>query len=100
MTTPLSDLPTGAQATLRSVQGGRAYRRRLLELGFVPGTELTVVRRLDLGDVLEVQLRESRVSLRISEASVLQVLRAQDESSVALPEEAALQGVPIRQVST
>ena len=54
-----------------SIAGERSFRRRLMELGFVPGTEVSVVRRLDMGDVLEVQLRESRVSLRISEAGVL-----------------------------
>ncbi len=37
----------------------------------MPGTRLTMVRRLEVGDVMEVELRESRVSLRISEADVL-----------------------------
>ena len=69
----LSDLPLGSTGILRAVGGARAYRRRLLELGFVPGTRLTLIRRLDVGNVLEVELRESRVSLRIDEARVLEV---------------------------
>jgi Fe2+ transport system protein FeoA len=69
----LSVLPVGQRAVLRAVGGERAYRRRLLELGFVPGTELRVVRRVGVGDVLEVELRHSRISLRISEASALEV---------------------------
>ena len=75
MTTCLSDLAPGDRARLTAVGGARSYRRRLLELGFVPGTEVHLVRRLDLGDVLEVELRQSRVSLRISEAEVLEVAR-------------------------
>ena len=73
MISTLSALPVGQRALLRAVGGERAYRRRLLELGFVPGTELRLVRRVGVGDVLEVELRHSRISLRISEASALEV---------------------------
>ena len=71
MPATLADLPSGHQATLRAVAGERAYRRRLLELGFVPGTTVRLVRRVEVGDVLEVELRHSRVSLRISEARAI-----------------------------
>ena len=47
------------------------YIRRLLEMGFLPGTELRLVRRLDVGGVLEVELRGCRVSLRTAEAQAL-----------------------------
>lgn len=73
MIATLSVLPVGQRALLRSVGGERAYRRRLLELGFVPGTELRLVRRVGVGDVLEVELRHSRISLRISEAAAIEV---------------------------
>ena len=73
MITRLSLLPVGRRALLRAVGGERAYRRRLLELGFVPGTELLLVRRVGVGDVLEVELRHSRMSLRISEAAAIEV---------------------------
>ena len=73
MIATLSVLPVGQRAVLRAVGGERAYRRRLLELGFVPGTELRLVRRVGVGDVLEVELRHSRISLRISEAAALEV---------------------------
>ena len=71
--TTLADLAPGRRAILRHVGGERAWRRRLLELGFVPGTELHLVRRVGVGDVLEVELRHSRISLRISEAHALEV---------------------------
>jgi len=71
--TALSALREGQSATLRRVAGERSYRRRLLELGFVPGTDLRLVRRVAVGDILEVELRHSRVSLRISEAKSIEV---------------------------
>lgn len=73
MSRTLSDLRPEQSAALLHVGGERAFRRRLLELGFLPGTVLRVVRRVAIGDVLEVELRDSRVSLRISEAAVLEV---------------------------
>lgn len=68
MSATLAQLPDGATAVIASVGGERSWRRRLLELGFVPGTPLRLVRRVPVGGVLEVELRSSRVSLRIAEA--------------------------------
>jgi Fe2+ transport system protein FeoA len=71
--TTLAALRIDQTAILRKVAGERTYRRRLLELGFVPGTELRLVRRVGVGNVLEVELRHSRVSLRINEARDIEV---------------------------
>ena len=73
MITTLAALRPGKKAVLRRIAGERAWRRRLMELGFVPGTVLQLVRRVGVGDVLEVELRHSRISLRISEAHALEV---------------------------
>ncbi len=73
MITTLAALRQDQTAVLRHVGGERSYRRRLLELGFVPGTDVRLVRRVDVGDILEVELRHSRVSLRISEAARIEV---------------------------
>lgn len=69
----LSQLPVGQPARLHAVGGQGSYRRRLMELGFVPGTVIRLIRRVDIGDVLEVEVRSSRMSLRITEARCLEV---------------------------
>lgn len=69
----LPEVEEGETVRLASVGGARGYRRRLLELGFVPGTELRLVRRSAAGGTLEVAVRGGRVSLRLAEAQVLQV---------------------------
>ncbi|GJM20586.1 MAG: hypothetical protein DHS20C15_05010 [Planctomycetota bacterium] len=72
----MPDLPSlalGQPARLLQVGGPRSYRRRLMELGFVPGTELRLLRRNGPGKLLEVELRGGRVSLRAAEARVLEV---------------------------
>ncbi len=65
---PLSNLPSGAHGIVAVVTGEPLLRRRLLEMGLVPGTPVTLLRRAPLGDPLIVRLRGYDVGLRHSEA--------------------------------
>ncbi len=47
--------------------------RRLMALGFVPGTKVKVLRRAPLGDPVEYALRGTRISLRGSESACIEV---------------------------
>ncbi len=69
----LSDLSPGERARLVQLRGERAFRRRLMELGFLPGATLRLVRRAGVGQLIEVELRRSHVSLRLSEARGIHV---------------------------
>lgn len=70
---PLTDLEPGTSCRLTSLGGDRSFQRRLMELGFLPGTPLSVVRRIPIGGVLELELRQSRLTLRLSEARDVRV---------------------------
>jgi ferrous iron transport protein A len=67
----LHDLLPGQIAELAQVGGERAFRRRLMELGFLPGTPVRLVRRVDIGDLVEFEVRGAHISLRRSEAGDL-----------------------------
>lgn len=69
MQRPLPDLAPGQTARLTNVGGERSFRRRLMELGFLPGTAVRLVRRVDIGDLLEFEIRGGHISLRRSEAN-------------------------------
>lgn len=69
----LDALAEGAEATLLAVEGLPALRRRLMEMGLLPGTPLKLVRRLSIGGVVELEVRRSRVSIRHGEAAQLLV---------------------------
>lgn len=70
----LQHLATGARARVVGFSGGsRAYLRRLLAMGLIPGAELTVVRRAPLGDPILVEILGFQLSLRAQEAAVVQV---------------------------
>jgi Fe2+ transport system protein FeoA len=59
--------------TVESVAGARAFRRRLMEMGLVPGTMVAVINVAPLGDPLEIEVRGSRWSIRKAEAAQIQV---------------------------
>ena len=69
----LADLSLGTPGRVLAVEGPRAFRRRLLEMGLVPGTEVTIVSVAPLGDPLQVQVRGGQWSIRRAEAAQIQV---------------------------
>lgn len=73
MTTSLDQLDPGSKARLRSLGGERSFRRRLMEMGLLPGTDVSVVRKVGVGGVMELEVRRCRVSLRLDEARALVV---------------------------
>jgi ferrous iron transport protein A len=73
MSRMLAQIPLRTLATVVHVGGSRAVRRRLMELGLVPGTRVSVVGVSPLGDPLELEVRGSRLSIRKKEALSLEV---------------------------
>ncbi|MCZ6597240.1 MAG: FeoA family protein [Planctomycetota bacterium] len=69
----LDALKIGTEARLVKIGGERSFRRRLMELGLLPGTSVRIVRRADIGGVLEIEVRGCRVTVRQSEARELLV---------------------------
>jgi ferrous iron transport protein A len=72
-TRKLSDLEPGTRAIVRRVSGAPDLLHRLMELGFVPGTKVTLVRRAPMGDPIELRLRGTHFSIRTSEADRIDV---------------------------
>ena len=72
-TRKLADLEPGSRAVVRKVSGEPELLRRLMELGFVPGTPITLVRRAPMGDPIELRLRGTHFSIRNSEADRIDV---------------------------
>ena len=70
---PLDSLNAGVEARLVAIGGELGFRRRLMELGLLPGTVVRLVRKVDVGGVLELEVRRCRLTLRCGEASHLLV---------------------------
>jgi Fe2+ transport system protein FeoA len=69
----LLDVPLRKSVIVEEVAGDRAFRRRIMEMGLVPGTEVRVVAVAPLGDPLTLDLRASRLSIRKREAALVRV---------------------------
>lgn len=69
----LAQMKRGVVATVLEVGGERPFRRRLMEMGLVPGTRVSVVNVAPLGDPIEIELRHGRMSIRRHEASLVSV---------------------------
>lgn len=67
----LNEMRPGERARLTRVGGERGFRRRLMEMGFLPGTEVRLVRAVGIGDLIELEVRGAHISLRRSEAQAL-----------------------------
>ncbi|WP_254511964.1 FeoA family protein [Anatilimnocola floriformis] len=69
----LAQLAVGESATVASVTDADEISIRLMEMGLIPGTELTVLGVAPLGDPLEIEVRGYRLSIRKSEAARVQL---------------------------
>jgi Fe2+ transport system protein FeoA len=69
----LAAIALGRPVTVRGIAGPRAFRRRLFEMGLVPGTEVTILTIAPLGDPIQLQVRGSQWSIRKVEAAQIEV---------------------------
>lgn len=71
----LDRMQAGTHGMVARLDGDPAVRRRLMELGLVPGTPIELIRRAPLGDPIELAVRGVHLSLRRTEASLIHVSR-------------------------
>jgi len=69
----LADLEPNQKAVITRIQGEGTLRRRLMDLGLLSGTDVTMERSAPLGDPIEVLVKGTHLSLRREEASAVQV---------------------------
>ncbi|MEM6295079.1 MAG: FeoA family protein [Myxococcota bacterium] len=73
----LADLELRTAARIVKVCASGAMRVQLLEMGFVRGTRVEVLKRAPLGDPLELRVRGYHVCLRAEDAAAVRVERCQ-----------------------
>lgn len=69
----LDNEPVGSSVQVVRVMGEGAFRQRLLEMGFVRGAKVTVLKNAPLQDPVEYMIMGSHISLRHSEAAKVEV---------------------------
>lgn len=69
----LSELSVGKSALITVVRGQKALRGHLLDMGLTPNTCVTVRAVAPMGDPIELALRGYRLTLRLEDASNIEV---------------------------
>lgn len=70
----LSELKTGEKGIIVKVNGSGAFRKRILEMGFVKGKTVSVILNAPLKDPIKYKIMDYEVSLRRSEARLVEVV--------------------------
>lgn len=79
----LKELPIGRRATITAVGGEGALRQHFLDMGVIPGTEITMVKYAPLGDPMEFLIHGYELTLRVAEAEKIEI----EDIRSAAPEE-------------
>ncbi len=75
----LSELKTGDKAFIIKVNGSGAFRKRILEMGFVRGQEVKSILNAPLKDPIKYGIMEYEVSLRRSEAVMIEISKLKED---------------------
>lgn len=78
----LSDLPIGRTGMVLELQVEGINKRRLLDLGMIPGTRVTAVRRSPAGDPVAYRIRGAVIALRKEEAKLI-LIQSNEETDVS-----------------
>ena len=69
----LNELKAGESAVVERIEGEGSLRQHILDMGVVPGTEVTVIKFAPMGDPMELRLRSYELTLRLTEAEKIVV---------------------------
>lgn len=78
----LSELAVGEKGIIVKVRGQHSFRKRISEMGFVCGQLVTVIKEAPLNDPIEYSIMGYMVSLRRSEALLIEVINEEDYNPV------------------
>jgi len=81
--TYLSDIKTGDEAIITKVLGHGAFRKRITEMGFVKGKRVKVIKNAPLQDPVEYEIMGYNVSLRRSEAELVEVVSLEEAANLS-----------------
>lgn len=69
----LDKLALGSSAVIKSVGGSGALRCRLLDMGLIPHTEVTLQKIAPMGDPIEIRVRGYELTLRLEDARKIEL---------------------------
>ncbi len=78
----LAELTTGQEGVIVKVKGHGAFRKRIIEMGFVRGKKVKVIKNAPLKDPIEYHVMDYKISLRRNEASLIEVVSREEAKNM------------------
>ncbi len=72
----LRDLEMGGSAVITAVGGEGALRQHFLDMGVIPGAEITLVKYAPMGDPMELRIHGYELTLRVADAEKIEIRKA------------------------
>ncbi len=69
----LADMKVGEKGVVEALQGHGNIQHRLVDMGVVKGSHISVVKKAPLGDPIEVNVKGCALALRMNEAAMITV---------------------------
>ena len=76
----LNLLQTGRSATITKIHSQNAERRRMFDLGILPGTRIENVMPSPLGDPIAYRVRSSVIALRTEQAELIEIEESNEQN--------------------
>lgn len=74
----LRELKIGKTATIKSVGGSGALRQHFLDMGLIPGGEVSLIKYAPLGDPMELMISGYELTIRLSDAENIEIENVRD----------------------
>ncbi|MBQ7900417.1 MAG: ferrous iron transport protein A, partial [Clostridia bacterium] len=85
----LKELQIGKMAVINTVGGDGALRQHFLDMGIIPGVEVTVVKFAPMGDPMEIRIHGYELTIRVADAEkieitpIMKMKKNRDDRSIA-----------------
>ena len=70
----LDQLKSGEKGIITKIKGRGAFRKRVMEMGFVRGKQVEVIKSAPLQDPIEYKILDYKISLRRKEAALIEII--------------------------
>ena len=74
----LNELEIGKSACIEAVGGEGALRQHFLDMGVIPGAEVTLMKYAPMGDPMELRIHGYELTLRVEDAKKIEVKESQE----------------------
>ena len=78
----LDELKIGGSAVITAVGGEGALRCRLLDMGLIPRTKVTLQKTAPLGDPIQIRVRGYELTLRLEDARNIEIEKTEENEHI------------------